>query len=1036
LQSLLASGGLGQVWLAVDSELDRPVAVKELKPEQANQCRAQARFWREARITGILEHPGVPPVYGLGIDGQGRPYYAMRLIKGETLEQAIARFHNLGGSSGASAVASRSQHAAATTVSGKGHEHAQSTPPAAATRTLALRELVSRLIDVCHTIEFAHSRGYVHRDIKPANIMLGEYGETIVVDWGLARPIAGHDRHETDPSQPAHDPSNSAEHTPTRMGVALGTPQFMSPEQAAGAHDQVGPASDVYSLGATLYMLLTGVPPFHLRHLSDILAAVVTGRLVPPRRVNPSAPAALEAVCLKTMALPPERRYASARSLADDLKRWLADEPVTAWREPWSHRLWRRVRRHRRTSMALAAVLFAATCVSIVFCCAIHRARVAADRAHLERTWAQLAALRSAAPQAVPHLLHGMQPSREQWEPAVRDLLRSSRLAPSERIHLSLAMLPRHPGTVRWLARQMLTCPEEDEFLLVRAALQPYSEQLLPALWKLLDDRRAPLAARTRAARCLALFDTNSTRWQAPHLQLLAQSVAQSKTEHLSTLREELRPLAHSLFEPVLKLSEQPGLPSTSRRTLWAVLLAWAAPHPKLAARLLCQAEPEDFDALLGCTPQATRDELCQQLGRALRASIPAASARQQIALARRQARAAAALLRLGQRQQLAALWNLHADRELESQFLALLRRYGVRPCHILALLEQTNCPASRRLCLLALGEFARTDLPPEQREQALNIVRSWYRRDPDSGVHGACGWLFHAWGLKHEALALEAQLVDQLPAPQQQWMVCLPAGVPVTLVLFSAGEFQMGSPLTESGRDWQEQPRRVRLTRGFWLCDRLVTRGEFAAFLHATQGEGPAQAYLQATAGYAGEDRAPAVMVSWEHAVAYCRWLTPWTACDVGQHHGPVTRSTNDVQLDATRGTYRLPTEAEWEYACRGGTITPYSFGRDRTLLPRYGWFDANAAGQDRAGRALRPNPRGVASMHGGALQWCQDWLGVPSQDSVVDPLGPSEGQYRVLRGGSYLSSASATRSAARTGLPPGFAGPVTGFRLAVTQP
>ncbi len=1036
LQSLLAAGGLGQVWLAIDRELDRPVALKELRPELAEHPARQARFWREARITGILEHPGVPPVYGLGVDDQGRPYYAMRLIRGESLEKAIARYHSTDGN--ACALGRDLSHARSVDrpMQPQAEAGRESSPDTTAgSRSLALRELVGRMIDVCHTIEFAHSRGFVHRDIKPANIMLGEYGETIVVDWGLARPIGKEDPRDADTARDRGEVSAPSGHTPTRMGVALGTPQFMSPEQAAGAHDQVGPASDVYSLGATLYMLLTGVPPFNLCRVADILYAVITGDLVPPRQVRPEIHPALEAVCLKAMALTPEARYASARALAEDLHRWLADEPVAAWCEPWSHRLWRQMRKYRRASLAVAALLLVATCLSIAVACVVHQARISAEKAHRERTWTQVEALRSASPQAVPHLLRAMQPSREQWEPAVQALLRSPRLSQGERRRLALAMLDDHPQAVRWLARQMLQVPEEDEYRLLRSALEPYRDRLEPALWRLVVDKHAPLRMKVRAARSLAVFAPDSSRWHAAQFDLLARAAAQTPLEDLPALRYELTPLAPKLIAPMLALAEQPSLPAAHRQALRWMLLEWAREQPALAARLLCQVEPAHFDALLRNVSEKYRGELCTRLAFLLNTQAQPGNDRARIAQRRRQAKAAIALLRLGAQQQLAPLWAATEDRELESQFLANLRRYGARPENVLPLAHHANTAPARRLWLLALGEFALAELPEEFRERTLERVRSLYGSDPDSGVHGACHWLLNAWGLRREALALEARLAAQAPDTQNQWKVCKPADVPMTMVRFQPGEFQMGSPLAEPGRDWQEQPHLVRITRAFWLCDRLVTRGEFASFLRATQGDARAEEYVRSVAGYASEDCAPAVMVSWHDAVAYCRWLTAPAGESIAQCYLPKEGDAADWEFDAARGGFRLPTEAEWEYACRSGTSTAYSFGNDPALLCRYGWYDANAAGQDRAGRERRPNPRGIAGMHGCTLEWCQDWFGVYSQDALVDPLGPATGQCRVLRAGSYLSSAAAARSAARTLLPPWFAGPLTGFRVAATD-
>ena len=228
---------------------------------------------------------------------------------------------------------------------------------------MELRKLLGRFLDVCNAVEYAHSRGILHRDLKPGNIMLGKYGETLVVDWGLAKaaPTTSPQSAATDaPLQPLSGDSSSA----TVAGSVIGTPAYMSPEQAEGRLDLLGPSTDVYSLGATLYCLLTNQAPFPKAEREQVLSQVRRGEFPSPRKVNPKVPRALEAICLKAMARDREDRYPTPQELADDVERWLADEPVSVYREPWTDRALRAMRRHR-TAFVGAAVLVVSALVGL-----------------------------------------------------------------------------------------------------------------------------------------------------------------------------------------------------------------------------------------------------------------------------------------------------------------------------------------------------------------------------------------------------------------------------------------------------------------------------------------------------------------------------------------------------------------------------------------------------------------------------------------------------------------------------------------------
>jgi serine/threonine protein kinase len=329
-----ASGGLGKVLVARDERFERQVALKILSEEDHLNPDRRRRFQEEAEITAQLEHPGIVPVHALARADDKWPCYIMRFVEGETLDEAIRKYH----------AERRSE-------------------PGSAQGKRTLRQLLGRYVDVCNTVAYAHSRAILHRDLKPANIMLGPYGETLVLDWGLAKRF---DAQQTAVA-PADTEDSGKQAIPSSgawMSVAAGTPGFMSPEQAAGHGTEIGPSADIYSLGATLYYLLTGRPvlPSSDDQTFDAssTAPVLPNGLVTPRAINPEIPLDLQAVCLRALAGRPADRYPSALALAADVERWLADEPVTARRQPLREGLRRYVKRHRVLATGVGAAALVA----------------------------------------------------------------------------------------------------------------------------------------------------------------------------------------------------------------------------------------------------------------------------------------------------------------------------------------------------------------------------------------------------------------------------------------------------------------------------------------------------------------------------------------------------------------------------------------------------------------------------------------------------------------------------------------------------
>jgi eukaryotic-like serine/threonine-protein kinase len=327
LTRLHAEGGLGKIWVAHDTDLNRDVALKEIKATTSLSPESWRRFLKEAQITGQLEHPNIVPVYELARRKEDdQPFYTMRFVRGQTLRDAIADFHRR--------------------RAGKPAE-----------RLELQRLLLEPFVKVCQAVGYAHSRGVIHRDLKPENVVLGGHGEVVVLDWGLAKVIGQPDEDPQETAGPHVSVSSEAQAVTTQGQI--GTPAYMAPEQVDAKHGLVDTRTDVYGLGAILFEILTGHAPAAGGTLGEVFSKIRAGNLPKARELEPKTPRPLEAICAKAMVHKRENRYPRAEDVAEDVRRWLVDEPVSVYHDPFPVRLMRFSRRHRTLVTSLAALLTA-----------------------------------------------------------------------------------------------------------------------------------------------------------------------------------------------------------------------------------------------------------------------------------------------------------------------------------------------------------------------------------------------------------------------------------------------------------------------------------------------------------------------------------------------------------------------------------------------------------------------------------------------------------------------------------------------------
>ncbi|MCC9645347.1 serine/threonine protein kinase [Rhodopirellula sp. JC740] len=359
-------GGWGIVDRALDRQLDREVAVKRFCDAEEVSEQERQRFLHEAKVTSQLQHPGIVPVHELG-DRQNA-FYVMKLLDGMTLSDFLKQHH-------------------------RNHSHGKQTSFQFGD---SLEPLLQRFVDVCHAVAYAHQRGVVHRDLKPSNVMISDFGETVVLDWGLAQSSKQDGSQSPDSNRSSKTRNQPSGHADVSTliepdGTIVGTPAYMSPEQARGEISRISSSSDLYSLGVILYTLVAGRSPYHGQRVERILEQVARGDAPDLRTVQPLTPAPLLSIVRKAMSASPFDRYTDAASLAGDVRRFIAGDSVSVHQENLWERGVRWCRHHQAITATATASILLLMLSSLAFGFVIHRshqaekmARMEAERAHQE----------------------------------------------------------------------------------------------------------------------------------------------------------------------------------------------------------------------------------------------------------------------------------------------------------------------------------------------------------------------------------------------------------------------------------------------------------------------------------------------------------------------------------------------------------------------------------------------------------------------------------------------------------------------------
>jgi serine/threonine protein kinase/formylglycine-generating enzyme required for sulfatase activity len=570
-----------------------------------------------------------------------------------------------------------------------------------------------------------------------------------------------------------------------------------------------------------------------------------------------------------------------------------------------------------------------------------------------------------------------------------------------KQLHASLALLPVDPGQVDYLCGRLLTGGPE-EVLVLREALRPHVGQVEGRLWAVLEDQTKAPAERLRAAAALAALAADDGRWEKVQGDVAKALVTQNGLA-IGRWAEALAPVKQHLLAPLAALLAEEGRFPAERRTITSIFANYAEGRPEAFAVLektLAEKVP----------PNAGRDD--------------------KVKLAQRQANAAVALAALGRWDWVLPLLRHSPDPTVRSYLIDRLGPGGVEAAVLEHLLGGEQEVSVRWAVLLALGEYDQDLLPPGQRELLIPRLLTLYRDDPDPGIHGAAGWLLQHWEQQKKLRDIDRGLATGKVEDKRQWYV---SGQGQTMVIIPPpGEFWMGKG--------PERHRR-RINRSFALAAREVTVAEFRNFRKDHQ-------YVKE---YAPTEDCPVHFVSWYDAAAYCNWLSDKEGIPNDQwcyelNKDGEFRPGMKVVPDYLRRTgYRLPTEAEWEFACCAGSVTSWSHGEAEQLLAKYGWYLVNSLGKSHPVGSLRPNDLGLFDMHGNVWEWCQDRegaLGKGVGNKVIedkeDITDIHDKDRRLLRGGSFVVVAEGVRCALSTPSfmnAPAYRNGRAGFRVARTH-
>lgn len=1009
LHEEIARGGMGVVYRARQVRLNRQVALKMIRAGKFSSGTEIQRLRAEAEAAAQLDHPAIVPVFEVG-EHEGLHYFTMAFVDGVPLSEKL----NQG--------------------------------------PLPARVAAQLIKTVAKAVAYAHEKGVIHRDIKPGNILIDQAGLPRVSDFGLAKQVA-------------------SDNELTTTGQILGTPSYMPPEQAEGNLDQVGPASDIYSLGAVLYATLTGRPPFQAATSVETLRQVVDQQPVAPRRLNPSIPRDLETICLKCLEKKPASRYATAAAMAQDLKCYLDGRPISARRVSVLERCWRWACRRPDLSLALLAL---GVLVSVVSVAAIIQEQRHAQAELQVRVEGLVQTIEAADFRQLPQRITDLTSFPDQTT-ALEELRKRATSSETRnnrvRVELAVAVLS---GKLEPSALDSWWSLSLQELVAIRQITQSLRPQFVPSLKKILSTESRESDVRHKQLRAMGLMLTESdlvTRFnrtgdsavtsnrlpqnegklQPALWDGLAETllyVLYENPKEFDAALELFQPAASDLFHALRRRIETQSISAQQRHTAIALMSELTRESPSKIADIACMVDADTLPLLRRHVDRMGAELLPALLkelhrpgidvgnsGEALpvesQKKLAAALVLKQANDVRRRAMAAAWLFRLGRVEEVWPLLKEQPDDSLRYAVIDRIRLVGGAIDPVLKQLETAVQQTSRlplnatsgddselSMLLLLIGELS-GQIGDEARATIVKILGELFEKHPNPGVHSACEWTLNQLKARATIQEIQHRLSSAVLSDQRDWYVTKSGAT--MAVIRGPVTFQMGADWKDPNRlandsvdpvtgtvtlTDEERCMKRAIGRDFAIGLKEVSLAEF--LLCEEEFHQKINQFMSPTVDY------PANKVNWYLAARYCNWLSEKEGlddsefCFIPDSEGRYGEGLTLAENYLHRKGYRMPTEAEWEYACRAGTTTPRFFGHCSELLPQYVWYVENSKEQALIiPGTLKPNALGLFDVFGNVIEWCIDpYAGRPAASENVVPdeergLTADAEAWRVLRGG-----------------------------------